>query len=96
MICRNAPKVPETKHGCTCTCCKQRNVPRYKCVIFVKKNYDFTNKYICDKLWNRYREKNNKEYICKECHNNLKHSVLRQDNSKVYNTSISSKHHNVL
>ena len=49
-------KQHDTKYGCTCTCCKQRNLPQYMCVIFVKKNYNFTNKYICDKLLNRYRE----------------------------------------
>ena len=58
----------ETKYGCTCTCCKETNLPRYKCVIYIKKNYDFTNKYICGKLLKRYRERNNKEYICKDCH----------------------------
>ena len=30
-------------------------------------------KYICDKLSDRYKQKKNKEYICKQCHNDLRH-----------------------
>ena len=56
----------ETKYGCTCTCCRPNNLPRYKWVIFIKKNYDFTNEYINTKLLKRYRERNNKEFICKK------------------------------
>ena len=64
------------------------------CVIFLKKNYNFTNKYICDKLLNRYRERNNKEYICKKCHNNLKHSVLIKETKEELNTANTLKHDN--
>ena len=62
------------------------------CVIFVKKNYNFTNKYIYEKLLNRYRERNNKEYICKKCHNNLRHSILIRETKKEFNTSNTLKH----
>ena len=65
---------------------------RYKCVIFIKKNYDFTNKYVCGKLLNRYRERNNKEYICKDCHENLKHGVKKRDTKKICNNSNTLKH----
>ena len=76
----------ETKYGCTCTCCKQNNLPRYKCVIFMKKNYDFTNEYINTKLLKRYRERNNKEFICKKCHDNLKYGQQNQSNEVQNNT----------
>ena len=68
------------------TYCKQTNLPRYKCVIFIKKNYDFTNNYICCKLLDRYRERNNKEYICKECHQNLKHGVKNLHTQNICNS----------
>ena len=29
------------KNGCVCTCCHIDNLPRYKCVIFLTKNYNF-------------------------------------------------------
>ena len=29
------------KYGCVCTCCHIDNLPRYKCVIFLTKNYNF-------------------------------------------------------
>ena len=70
----------ETKYGCTCKCYKQNNLPRYKCVIFIKKNYDFTNEYVNTKLLMRYRERNNKEFICKKCHDNLKYGQRNQSN----------------
>ena len=28
-------------YGCVCTCCHIENLPRYKCVIFLTKNYNF-------------------------------------------------------
>ena len=41
-------------------------------MIFIKKNYNFDNKKIADALSYRYREHNNKEFICKSCHKKLK------------------------
>ena len=57
---------------------------------------NFTNKYICDKLLNRYREINNKEYICKKCHNNLRYSQLIKETKKELNTSNTLKHNNIV
>ena len=62
----------KTKHGCVCTCCHKKNTICKHCVIFVKKNYDFKNDVIVHALENRYKECNNKEFICKPCHNKLK------------------------
>ena len=42
------------------------------CVIFIKKNYNFDNNKITDALSNIYHECNNKEFICKSCHQKLK------------------------
>ena len=70
----------------------KQNLPRYKCVIFIKKNYDFTNNYICCKLLNRYGERTNKQYICKDCHQNLKHGVKNLHTQKICNSSNISKH----
>ena len=67
----------KTKHGCVCTCCHKKNIIRKNCVIFVKKNYDFKNDVIVHALENRYRERNNKEFICKPCHNKLKEGKLQ-------------------
>ena len=76
----------ETKYVCTCTCCKQNNLPRYKCFIFMKKNYDFTDEYVNTILLNRYRERHNKEFICKKCHDNLKYGQQNQSNEVQNNT----------
>ena len=43
----------------------------------MKKNYDFKNDVIGHALENRYRERNNKEFICKPCHNKLKEGKLQ-------------------
>ena len=59
-----------TKHQCVCTCCNERNISHDKCVIFVKKNYNFGKSEVSNAL-RRYREKN-KEFICKECHTKLR------------------------
>ena len=54
-----------------CTCCNERNISHDKCVIFVKKNYNFGKSEVSNALRRRYREKNNKDFICKECHTKL-------------------------
>ena len=46
----------------------------------MKKNYDFTNEYVNTKLLKIYRERNNKEFICKKCHDNLKYGQQNQSN----------------
>ena len=45
--------------------------------IFMKKNYDFTNEYVNTKLLKRYRDRNNKEFISKKCHENLKYGAAK-------------------
>ena len=54
----------------------------------MKKSYDFTNEYINTKLLKRYRERNNKEFICKKCHDNLKYGQQNQSNEVQNNTMI--------
>ena len=54
-----------------CTCCNKRNISHDKCVIFVNKTTIFSKSEVSNALKRRYREKNNKEFICKECHTKL-------------------------
>ena len=66
------------KSGCICTCCHKDNFERKSCVIFVRKNYNFNNKLVADALRQRYRERANKEFICKPCHRKLKEENFKQ------------------
>ena len=66
------------KSGCICTCCHKDNFERQSCVIFVRKNYNFNNKLVADALKQRYRERANKEFICKPCHRKLKEENFKQ------------------
>ena len=60
------------KYGCVCTCCHIDNLPRYKCVIFLTKNYNFDIPTVANALAKRHREIRQKEFICKPCHQQLK------------------------
>ena len=44
------------KYGCVCTCCHIDNLPRYKCVIFLTKNYNFDIPAVANALAKRHRE----------------------------------------
>ena len=60
------------KYGCVCTCCHADDLPRYKCVIFLRNNYNFDIPAVANALSKSYREIRQKEFICKPCHKQLK------------------------
>ena len=60
------------KYGCVCTCCHADDLPQYKCVIFLRNNYNFDIPAVANALSKRYREIRQKEFICKPCHKQLK------------------------
>ena len=43
------------KYGCVCTCCHIDNLPWYKCVIFLTKNYNFDIPAVANPLAKRHR-----------------------------------------
>ena len=43
------------KYGCVCTYCHIGNLPRYKCVIFLTKNYNFDIPAVANALAKRQR-----------------------------------------
>ena len=53
-------------------CCYTDNLPWYKCVIFLRNNYNFDIPAVANTLSKRYREIRQKEFICKLCHKQLK------------------------
>ena len=48
------------------------NLPQYKCVIFLRNNYNFDIPAVVNALSKRHREIRQKEFICKPCHKQLK------------------------
>ena len=60
------------KYGCVCTCCHADDLPMYKCVIFLRNNYNFDIPAVANALPKRHREIRQKEYICIPCHKQLK------------------------
>ena len=51
------------KYGCVCTCCHIDNLPRYKCVIFLTKNYNFDIPAVDNSLAKRQREIRRNSYV---------------------------------
>ena len=60
------------KSGCVCTCCHANDLPQYNCVIFLRQNYNLNIPVVANALSKRYREIRQKEFICKQCHKELK------------------------
>ena len=60
------------KYGCVCTCCHIDNLPQYKCVIFLRQNYNFDIPAVANALSKGHREIRWKEFICKLCDKQLK------------------------
>ena len=60
------------KYGCVCTCYHRSYLPWYKCVIFVKHNYNLNICAVANELPKWYREIRQKEFICKPCYKELK------------------------
>ena len=83
-------------YGCICTCCHIENLPRYKCVIFLTKNYNFDIPAAANALAKRHREIRQKEFICKPCHQQLKDgkyssNVQNCDHSDVFGSKVDNK-----
>ena len=81
------------KYGCVCTCCCTDNLPWYKCVIFLRKNYNFYIPAVANALSKRHREIRQKEFICKPCHKQLKdgkcsNNVQNCDNSDLFGSNL--------
>ena len=81
------------KYGCVCTCCHTDNLPWYKCVIFLRKNYNFDIPAVANALSKRHREIRQKEFICKPYHKQLKdgkcsHNVQNCDNSNLFGSNV--------
>ena len=53
-------------------CCHADDLPWYKCVIFLRNNYNFYIPAVANALSKRYREIGQKEFICKPCYKQLK------------------------
>ena len=83
----------ELKYGCVCTCCHTDNLPWYKCVIFLRKNYIFDIPAVANALSKRHREIRQKEFICKPYHKQLKdgkysNNVQNCDNSDLFGSNL--------
>ena len=81
------------KYGCVCTCCHAIDLPQYKCVIFLRNNYNFDIHAVANALLKRCREIRQKEFICKPCHKQLKDSkynnnVQNFDNSDLFRSNL--------
>ena len=44
------------KYGCMCTCCHADDLPKYRCVIFLRNKYNFDIPAVANALSKRYRE----------------------------------------
>ena len=81
------------KYGCVCTCCHTDNLPWYKCVIFLRKNYNFDIPAVANALSKRHREIRQKKFICKPCHKQLKdgkysNNVQNCDHSDLFGSNL--------
>ena len=79
--------------GVSCTCCHIDNLPQYKCVIFLTKNYNFDIPAVANALSKRHRETRQKEFICKPCHKQLKdgkysNNVQNCDHSDLFGSNV--------
>ena len=73
-ICNHGETKESKKYGCVCTCCPADDLPRYRCVICLRNNYNFDIPAVANALSKRYREIRQKEFICQPCHKQLKDS----------------------
>ena len=83
-------------YGCVCTCCHAKKLC-CDCVIFVCQNYDFDNPVITAALSSHYREFRNKEFICKQCHEQLRRGIyisqpFKKEEHKLPMLSIATLH----
>ena len=71
-------------------------MPRYKCVIFLTKSYNFDIPAVANALAKRHREIRQKEFICKPCHQQLKDgkyssNVQNCDHSDVFWSKVNNE-----
>ena len=83
------------KYGCVCTCCHADDLPQYKCVIFLRNNYNFDILAVANALSKRYREIRQKEFICKPYHKELKdgkysNNIQNCGNSDLFGSNLKS------
>ena len=81
------------KYGCVYTCCHADDLSWYKCVIFLRNNYNFDIPAVANALSKRHREIRQKEFICKPCHKQLKNgkysnNVQNYDNSDLFGSNL--------
>ena len=74
------------------------NLPQYKCVIFLTKNYNFDIPAVANALAKRHREIRQKEFICKPCHKQLKDgkyssNVQNCDHSDLFQSNVNYEQH---
>ena len=73
-------------------------MPWYKCVIFLRKNYNFDIPAVANALSKRHREIRQKEFICKPCHKQLKdgkysNNVQNCDHSDLFRSNVNHEQH---
>ena len=76
------------KYGCVCMCCHADDLLRYKCVNFLRNNYNFDIPAVANALLKRYREIRQKAFICKPCHKQLKDGKYSNDVQKCVNSDL--------
>ena len=86
------------KYGCVCTCCHRNDLPWYRCVIFVRHNYNFNIPAVANALSKWDREIRQKEFICKPCHKELKDgkytkNVQNCPNSDMFGSQVNHDQH---
>ena len=74
-------------------CCHADDLPQYKCVIFLRNNYNFDIPAVANALSKRHREIRQQEFICKPRHKQLKdgkysNNVQNCDNSDLFGSDI--------
>ena len=58
------------KYECVCMCCQAYDLPLYKCVIFLRNNYNFDIPAVANALSKRHREIRQKEVYANCATNN--------------------------
>ena len=69
-------------------------MPQYKCVIFLRNNYNFDVPAVANALSKRHREIRQKEFICKPCHKQLKDGKYSNNVQNIDNSDLFGSHLN--
>ena len=77
------------KYTCVCTCCHTDDLPQYKCVIFLRNNYNFEIPAVANALSKRHREIRQKKFICKSFQDGkYSNNVQNCDNSDLFGSNL--------